>query len=537
MAPDAIAKRDNDAGGGRAAEIESSHQQKVLDTPRTREACKKLGLILEDLNYKGYENFGIPGDKKELQQLRYEHAEKKRKERLGQVLAERAKVIASNAKKGDVPGVQSGQFLGMLESLFEKEAKRLEADLKSQLRQHSSLVAANESQLLKEEQMATKIRSRELKKQELDDKRDEAINVQKAKRGERVTHTNELIDKLKKDHVEKQAEQARTLVYEEERMQKWRGEQALLNGEKSAHWKEKCQRIKDKNKQMVVDRRIEGEAKLVELEGKIGLVAQRRNDEQGVRIVRSEEQHLHLMDVREQKDRIDRVDGFRRAELSDQISGNVERIETLLALKDQLLSQRKGRQMKAEATKGSRGLNLGRDCGPGPGQYEAPKSCMFENPVPKVAQSKTGHSEFIDSVTRTTACNPPPGAYAPTRLKNGDVVSESGAGGGKFGGGDRVSFLDDACKAKAAVPAPGRYELKSTIDDKGTKMKRARVDNPGLDKHSAKNFPVWARPGVDTPGPAGYSVDDYTRKEVLRRAQRSLPSLTKDMLTGATKAS
>merc|ERR1712110_861594 len=91
------------------------------------------------------------GDKKQLIQLRYEHYEKKRKEKLAQVLAERAKVIAAAAKKGEVPGVQSGQFLSMLETLFEKEAKRLETDLKSQLRQHSSLVRVNEEQLEKEE--------------------------------------------------------------------------------------------------------------------------------------------------------------------------------------------------------------------------------------------------------------------------------------------------------------------------------------------------------------------------------------------------
>merc|ERR1719478_104121 len=103
--------------------------------------------------------------------------------------------------------------------------------------------------------------------------------------------------------------------------------------------------------------------------------------------MRSEEQHLHLMDVRDQKDRIDRVDNYRRSELKEQVDSNVERIETLLALKDQLLEQRKARTSKAEATKGSRGLNLRRDCLPGPGQYEQPKSSMQENPVMKIAKS------------------------------------------------------------------------------------------------------------------------------------------------------
>merc|ERR1712190_224101 len=78
---------------------------------------------------------------------------KRRKRNLELVLAERAKVIAQNAKKGEVPGVQSGQFLCMLESLFEKEAKRLETDLKGQLRQHAALVKENEDQLERERRL------------------------------------------------------------------------------------------------------------------------------------------------------------------------------------------------------------------------------------------------------------------------------------------------------------------------------------------------------------------------------------------------
>merc|ERR1712070_1257188 len=129
-----------------------------------------------------------------------------------------------------------------------------------------------------------------------------------------------------------------------------------------------------------------------------------------------------MMDVRANRDRIDRVKNFRREEIGDQIKGNVERIETLLALKDQLLDQRKARTIKAESTKGSRGLNLQRDCTPGPGQYEAPISSMQEFPAPKIAQSKIGHSEFIDAITRVTAKNPAPGTYDTTMLKNGDNV-------------------------------------------------------------------------------------------------------------------
>eukprot|EP00928_Gymnodinium_smaydae_P048691 TRINITY_DN3258_c0_g1_i1.p1 TRINITY_DN3258_c0_g1~~TRINITY_DN3258_c0_g1_i1.p1 ORF type:complete len:536 (-),score=123.82 TRINITY_DN3258_c0_g1_i1:55-1662(-) len=523
-------------GGGRQAEIEAAHQQKVLDTPRTREACKKLGLILEDLQYRAPESFHIPGDKKELQNLRFEHYEKKRKEKLAQVLAERAKVIATAARKGEVPGVQSGQFLSMLESLFEKEAKRLESDLKCQLRQHSSLVTGNEEQIRKEERLHNELARRQQKLVDVDKQRKDLAARTKERTDNRLAHNQELVSKLETDFQEKKAAHGRGLLAEEERMERFRAEQAMLSSEKSAIWKSKVQRIQDNAQRLQDEKRAIGEQKLEELETKIAAVTERREAEQHNRIVRSEEQHLHLMDVRAQKDRIDRVEGYRKNELREQIDTNVERIETLLALKDQLLSQRKARTIKAESTRGSRGIDLQRHCGPGPGQYEAPPSCMFETPCMKVSQSKTGHSEFIDSVTRRTADNPAPGAYTVPRLRNGDMIGESSKPV-KFGHGDKTSFLDDAVKSKAQIPAPGRYELKSQLENRTTKMRRDKVQDAHIDKQSAKNFPVWARPGTDTPGPAGYNVDDFARKEVKRRVARSLPSLTKDMLkVGATSA-
>merc|ERR1712232_151955 len=317
-------------------------------------------------------------------------------------------------------------------------------------------------------------------------------------------------------------------------MERFKAEQALVASEKSAAWKAKVDRMHENSRRLVEDRKREGEAKLIELETKIAAVTARRDEEQNNRVIRSEEQHLHLMDVRAQKDRIDRVENHRKQELKDQIEGNVERIETLLALKDQLLDQRKARTLKAEATRGSRGLNLARDVLPGPGHYEAPPSCMYENPCGRVSQSKTGHSEFIDAVTRKTAFVPPPGSYDVSKLKNGDLVANASQGGVKFSGANRKSFLDDAVQAKEQIPAPGIYTVKSTLDDHGTKLKRAKVQDQNMDKKNPRMYPIWARAGTQTPGPAGYSVDDYTRKEVLRRAQRSLPALTRDMLrTGA----
>jgi len=149
--------------------------------------------------------------------------------------------------------------------------------------------------------------------------------------------------------------------------------------------------------------------------------------------------------------------------------------------------------------------------------------------------SKGNSPDYIKLKMKTRA-NPPPGAYDALTLPSGDLIGQSGPPI-KFNTNKRTSFLDEAMQAKMGVPAPGNYELKSSLVERTTKMARDKIDAAqGQDKFSAKRYPIWARPATQTPGPAGYNTDEYTRKEVLRRAQKSLPNLTKDMLRPGNQA-
>jgi hypothetical protein len=415
----------------------------------------------------------------------------------------------------------------MLESRFEKEAKRLEIDGKNQKRTHRSRGKENEDQLRKEQEFADRDENRLIKKNTAHSELIRKTDERKGRVGKKMTANAEANAKLVAVHEEKQDMYKKTMIAEKDRLEKFMIEKAQMSAEKSAHWKQKVDGMKAKNREVALARRDDGQVQLKRIEAKIQKVTDNREREQMNRQMQSEEQHLHIVDVRQKKDRIDRVDGYRRTELKEEIDGNVERIETLLALKDQLLQQRKGRSQKAEATRGSRGLNLRRDCLPGPGQYEVGKSSMQEMPCMKMAQSDT--PGYIDLTVKATRDNPPPMSYDADRLPNGSLVSQSGPSMVNFGNNKRTSFLDEAMAAKEFQPAPGEYESRSQLDARGTKMKREAITNEGLDKFSMKRFPVWARK-TETPGPAGYSVDEFTRKEVLRRAQKSLPNLTKDML-------
>lgn len=531
--PQEVAIPDKSAANKRHELEASAVQAKVLDTPRTREACRRLGFVIEDLQARPFESFADPGDPKDKVQMRFNHYEKKRKERLGEILAERARVMTQNSQKGQTPGVQSGQFLSMLESLFEKEAKRLEGDLKGQLRQHSSVMRENEIQLRAEAMAAEREQRREMRRSEAKNGHLAVGDKAKQVREQRFERHQGNYSLQEAEFRDKQEKFSLGIVAEEERMEKFRADQAAINHSKAESFNQKMDSMKEFIHTRLETRKKEGEEKLLEIQARLQVVEEQRDKHLRDRQMRGEEQHLHLMDVREEKNRLDRVNGYRRNELQDELNSKKERIETLVALRDQLLSARKARTVKAEASKNSRGVSLRKDCAPGPGQYEAPPSSMTEVPSVKIAQSKVGHSEFIDQIVRATKANPAPGHYDSAKLPNGDALTD--VSGGAFGNREKTSFLDEAMKAKEGIPAPGRYESQAQLDHRATKMKRDRINDTGLDKFDKKRYPVWARQATDTPGPAGYTVDEYTRKEVLRRAQKSLPSLTRDMIRiGAT---
>merc|ERR1719456_1046700 len=105
---------------------------------------------MEELRFRPFASFKIPGDLHQKQAMRFEHFERKRREKEEMVLKERAKVILEGARKGEVPDIGSSNFLDMMESLLDKESKRLESDLKQQLRFHTAMEKDNEAQLEKE---------------------------------------------------------------------------------------------------------------------------------------------------------------------------------------------------------------------------------------------------------------------------------------------------------------------------------------------------------------------------------------------------
>lgn len=497
----------------------------VSDTPRLREALQRMGLLYSDLQPRTLASFSVPGEFMERTRMRFEHYETKRMERVALALAERAKVIAEAEDDKEGP---SGPLLVVMESLLDKESKRLEQDLKAQLRYHNSVQRENDHQLNKEDQTRQKDeRRKERRKHASNELSRKAQNVHDVAAAHKKLN-DEHNGKLEQKHRDRQAKQMSDLLEEELRLQQFRNKQAERNDEKSQQWKAKLERMKQGYEEVIAKKEESGQALLDTHKRKLATVEKNRADDRRVQMMRCEEQQLHLEDVRMKKDRINRQDDYRRGKLNQQIGEGVERVETLLGLKEQIQLQRKARAVAGE---GARAISLQRDCGVGPGQYEQNRDACFQDAtVPRIVQSNISHEQFVADVAAVTRGNPPVGAYDPTRLPNGERIDECSGIYPKMGNTKKTSYLDEAIRLAKPNPGPGTYEAKPQLSHIGAKLVREYIKDQGDDENAERRWPMWARPNVESPGPMAYTIDEFQRKDRLKRSQRSMPSLTKAML-------
>jgi hypothetical protein len=504
--------------------------QKMMETPRTKEACRRLGITLGELQFRSMADFAVPGDMPEKQQLRFQHAESKRQEKLSLVLSERAKVIADDTKNQDGP---SGQFLLMMESLLDKESKRLEMDLKAQLRYHGAIERENEEQLNKEETMRSKEQRRSERRNAASRQLEAKSNQVKSSSEVKKKHNEELNGHIKAKMQASKDRSVAKLRDEELRLGEYFKAREKANFEKSEKWNKKLKGMAEKKVMLGVEKDLKGQKFLLDMAVRMEKLNMQKGEDDRNRQVRCEERQLKLQDTRSKKNRIDRQHDFRREKLQEQQQEGTERVEMLLGLKEQLLMQRKARMGRQEACKAHRATSLQRDCGVGPGQYDAHRDrSMHETPVPaKIVNSRVSHEQFVEDLANATKGNPPPGAYDVDVLATGEKVMGGGFAA-RMGKGIRNSYLDDAIRLASDKPAPGSYESRSQLSHIGPKMPKDYITDTGDWENAPKKFPAWAQPAAESPGPTAYTIDKFLRQENVKRMAKSMPSLSKAMFMG-----
>lgn len=498
-------------------------------TPRTIEALKRTGIEWAETQPREYKTFAVHGggDLPEMQKMRYQHFEVRRGEKIELVRRERQRIIDHDRVHGKSPAdPQAARNLQAIESLLDDELRRLEKNLRSQVRVHSAVEQSNTSQLMREDKLAKKL-----------DYRKERIGVvarQVSKKGENMRtimeakelHSRELQDVLEATQAAKQAEFLAEQLEEEVRLEEHRKQKDISGAEKSERWRAKCNLIRRRKEEVDLTHEIWGQGVEAKAEQKHEQIEAKKEAALRAHKISHAEMNLRMVDARGATERLKRLDRNRRDALSEAMLQAQERVRAFQAVRQQVIDQRKKRIVGQSLLK-SKPQDIQYNT-PGPGHYGESThiSCLNELPVPKISsvKPKLMVPGSTDHMMKLAKENPPPGTYVPTVLPKGQHLD---LGAGVDGSSVRIvapgekekNFVDLAVHEKRDVPAPGMYKLPSTIALKsGPRMKQKVVDKEF-------DFPSYIPRPPDHPGPTEYAVDPWLKDERLKRGGASMPAL------------
>jgi hypothetical protein len=499
------------------------------DTPRTREAVKRAGLSWAETQRRDYKSFAIVGEKlPEAQEMRSVHYETRRIQKVDLVMRERMKLIRERAEEKTNPS--SFRALQSIEGLLDDELRRLEKNLRQQVRVHSSSERSNNYQLERERKLTDKMAYR--------DNRIQVASAQYGVKGEQQRqiseakhrHSAELMKNLDSERLAKQTAYLADQLEEEVRLDEHRRQKEILSSEKSEVWKQKCGQIKRRKEDLDMSHEIWGMKVMADSQSKYGNIEVAQQNRLKARLLQHAEASLKHADTKSSYDRIHRLDLNRREQLASHLKDSENRIRALHAVKDQVIEQRKKRLVQQSILK-SRPADPN-SITPGPGQYgaESHVSCLKELPVTKISTANPVNLTpgSFDHMMKLAKENPPPGSYNPKVMSKGshlDIGAGLDGAAVKFtpDGAPLKNFLDEAVLAKKQLPGPGTYDLDTSLALRHS-VKLTQPKFPELNQ-----LPTFVPKPRDSPGPDEYCVDNFTKLGRLNDRSASMPSLEKAM--------
>eukprot|EP00392_Amoebophrya_sp_AT5.2_P010537 g10601.t1 len=484
----------------------------LKETPRTKEALKRCGVLMTELKIKSFQDFHRPTDTIEKQRLRYNHYETRRQAKLSLVLQERAKVFVEMTKKQTEgnSNVKSYQSMHMLEQLLDAEAGRLEGELKQQLRYHTVVETENKEQLEKEQQLREKQKKRDEKSSMM--KEEKAVRVRQNAAGNeaKLQHSRKILKDIKQNHEAKCANFLSHVLETEVRIREFRAKQSGRNFEKSEGWRAKVANIHRNFENIQEERMVHGIKQLKKKEAKFALNDEKKKRDVAEQEVRNAEKQLRVIDVLDKKHRIDRQIEARNDRMREEASHAQSRITTLVNLKDQIVKQRKARIFQQSALKG-RALNI-KNIPTGPGQYDIDRDRVLrEQPVPRMPLPPKDHG---DGTLLLSSQVPPPGSYDVQLLPDGKRVDTAVNRSVVFTKGSVPNFIEENVR-NIDLAAPTALIRPDMV----------RAENKG--DGALYVPPAWAQDFAKTPGPAAYLTDKFLRDEENAKRMESIPNLGK----------
>ena len=430
------------------------------------------------------------------------------------MIAERSKVLRelTEDRLGEPQSQAIAQSSQLMDDLLNREAKRLEKQIRSQLKRKSHIERGNRDQLerVRQVQLKREARAERIHKAEI-------LREAKSKELQAITEARfqmkeNLVSISREEHEARMAAILAKQVEDAAKLAEFKREKERKQTIHSEKWDMKQTEIAHRLSDQAEAQRRKGSDIMTKRQEKSELIEAQRMKHVQLTQLKGEETTLRLIDAREKKQQLDRRDADKRQQMAEILNEELDKVSVIQLTKEQILQQRKllALRQKGALREEVDDLKTQQFSTPGPCEYSVPSSSMTESPAPKISvvRPKLTVPGTVDFETAKAAAVPGPGNYTVN-----DPWSEAAVGA--WATGKKTTYIDTENRMKKDLPGPATYNAASPGGPSGgPRIKRDYVKHDGLRTRD------WLATGGDVPGPASYTVDEFMRKEKLEKGMK-----------------
>jgi len=404
----------------------------------------------------------------------------------------------------------------MMEDLYKLEQKRVTRLVKF----HLKLKQANEAQIQtrveREEKLKAKLKAREEKLAIAEQLREERSTQLQEIIKARFQVRNEIVAMHEFEYARKKQVWITRQVTDELRSEQFREKQSLSRSQKSELWAKKYNEILTRVEEKEQDVQRKNKQLLESLHVRSAIVSERKQEEMLRRQLQGENENLRVLDAIEKKRRNEILDAQKRTQIAALIHEEDKKVHAIKTTKNQLFQQRKRVADNHHIHQMSTLIASKDTASPGPADYPNPISAI--DPTTGATISDAPKDDDLRQIPGTIDYQvfhakslPPIGAYDLQILPDGSrpweqqpVLTWSTS--------KKMSYIDQEISGEDRLPGPASYETTvSAITDHGVKIPREYIPKSDIRNRE------WVTGNSDAsiPGPTTYTVDTFTREQIL----------------------
>jgi len=325
---------------------------------------------------------------------------------------------------------------------------------------------------------------------------------------------DQILEMNELEYSRKKEEWISRQVDEELQTEHFKKVQQESRSERSVLWSAKYQEILARVSAQEEEEKLKNDEFMTKLRERLHAIEERKQEVIQQKQLRGEEVNLRLIDALSRKQQKDRIDQARREKMAALIQEEDKRSSVLKLIKENIYNSK----LLVSTTHHTKEMNeiipLARQGTepPGPTDYIDIVSWLDSDGGPKISESDASLAHIPGTIDNmVNRAKSVPEAYDVRVLPDGSKPWEEQPVL-KWSTTEKFSYVDAIQAAKSELPGPASYETAaSTMSPRGPKITRDIVHREDVRNRA------WINGESDPtlPAPTTYTVDDFTRNEVI----------------------